>query len=153
MCTQVWNVNLTFPKIRALLLQLLYDAESKSWCALCVFFFCCCWQGESTILDMDLMTEEKSAKSTASCKVGKLRRKRKQLSVSVDLTNFTTTSIHAFLFYSDFLWLDEQLLLNRKSGPVPFKELPTLKRLKCGTIGSIRTTDRPGSRIVTVHVT
>ncbi|KAK5857741.1 hypothetical protein PBY51_010965 [Eleginops maclovinus] len=37
--------------------------------------------GESTILDMDLMTEEKSAKSSASCKVGKPGRKRKQFPV------------------------------------------------------------------------
>ncbi|KAM9341113.1 DNA (cytosine-5)-methyltransferase 3A [Symphorus nematophorus] len=37
--------------------------------------------GESTILDMDLMTEERSAKSSASCKVGKPGRKRKQFSV------------------------------------------------------------------------
>ncbi|KAM8737198.1 DNA (cytosine-5)-methyltransferase 3A isoform 4-T5 [Acanthopagrus schlegelii] len=37
--------------------------------------------GESTILDMDLMTEEKSAKSSSSCKVGKSGRKRKQFSV------------------------------------------------------------------------
>ncbi|XP_074517537.1 DNA (cytosine-5)-methyltransferase 3A isoform X4 [Sebastes fasciatus] len=37
--------------------------------------------GESTILDMDLKTEEKSAKSSASCKVGKPGRKRKQFPV------------------------------------------------------------------------
>uniref|UniRef100_A0A672I5L0 DNA (cytosine-5-)-methyltransferase n=1 Tax=Salarias fasciatus TaxID=181472 RepID=A0A672I5L0_SALFA len=37
--------------------------------------------GESTILDMDLMVEEKSTKSSASCKVGKPGRKRKQFSV------------------------------------------------------------------------
>ncbi|XP_078132990.1 DNA (cytosine-5)-methyltransferase 3A-like isoform X4 [Sander vitreus] len=37
--------------------------------------------GESTLLDMDLMTEEKSAKSSASCKVGKPGRKRKQFPV------------------------------------------------------------------------
>ncbi|XP_040916096.1 DNA (cytosine-5)-methyltransferase 3A isoform X3 [Toxotes jaculatrix] len=37
--------------------------------------------GESTILDMDLMTEEKSAKSSASCKIGKPGRKRKQFPV------------------------------------------------------------------------
>uniref|UniRef100_A0A671Z304 DNA (cytosine-5-)-methyltransferase n=1 Tax=Sparus aurata TaxID=8175 RepID=A0A671Z304_SPAAU len=37
--------------------------------------------GESTILDMDLMTEEKSAKSSTSCKVGKSGRKRKQFPV------------------------------------------------------------------------
>ncbi|XP_049917313.1 DNA (cytosine-5)-methyltransferase 3A isoform X3 [Epinephelus moara] len=37
--------------------------------------------GESTILDMDLMTEEKPAKSSASCKVGKPGRKRKQFPV------------------------------------------------------------------------
>ncbi|XP_075964251.1 DNA (cytosine-5)-methyltransferase 3A-like isoform X3 [Anarhichas minor] len=37
--------------------------------------------GESTILDMDLMKEEKSAKSSASCKVGKPGRKRKQFPV------------------------------------------------------------------------
>ncbi|XP_018559206.1 DNA (cytosine-5)-methyltransferase 3A isoform X3 [Lates calcarifer] len=37
--------------------------------------------GESTILDMDLMTEEKSAKSSASCKTGKPGRKRKQFPV------------------------------------------------------------------------
>ncbi|XP_026195167.1 DNA (cytosine-5)-methyltransferase 3A-like isoform X5 [Anabas testudineus] len=37
--------------------------------------------GESTILDMDLMTEEKSAKSSSSCKVGKPGRKRKQFAV------------------------------------------------------------------------
>ncbi|XP_049452763.1 DNA (cytosine-5)-methyltransferase 3A isoform X2 [Epinephelus fuscoguttatus] len=37
--------------------------------------------GENTILDMDLMTEEKPAKSSASCKVGKPGRKRKQFSV------------------------------------------------------------------------
>ncbi|XP_054470375.1 DNA (cytosine-5)-methyltransferase 3A-like isoform X3 [Anoplopoma fimbria] len=37
--------------------------------------------GESTILDKDLMTEEKSAKSSASCKVGKPARKRKQFPV------------------------------------------------------------------------
>ncbi|XP_044021725.1 DNA (cytosine-5)-methyltransferase 3A-like isoform X3 [Siniperca chuatsi] len=37
--------------------------------------------GESTILNMDLMTEEKSAKSSASCKVGKPGRKRKQFPV------------------------------------------------------------------------
>ncbi|XP_062296593.1 DNA (cytosine-5)-methyltransferase 3A-like isoform X6 [Scomber scombrus] len=37
--------------------------------------------GESTILDMDLMTEEKSAKSSASCKVGKPGRKLKQFPV------------------------------------------------------------------------
>ncbi|TKS86960.1 DNA (cytosine-5)-methyltransferase 3A [Collichthys lucidus] len=37
--------------------------------------------GESTILDMDLMTEEKSTKSSASCKAGKPGRKRKQFSV------------------------------------------------------------------------
>ncbi|XP_073339368.1 DNA (cytosine-5)-methyltransferase 3A-like isoform X3 [Pagrus major] len=37
--------------------------------------------GESTILDMDRMTEEMSAKSSASYKVGKSGRKRKQFSV------------------------------------------------------------------------
>ncbi|XP_071354066.1 DNA (cytosine-5)-methyltransferase 3A isoform X3 [Trachinotus anak] len=37
--------------------------------------------GESTILDMDLRTEEKLAKSNASCKTGKPGRKRKHLSV------------------------------------------------------------------------
>ncbi|XP_035530178.1 DNA (cytosine-5)-methyltransferase 3A isoform X4 [Morone saxatilis] len=37
--------------------------------------------GESTILDMDLMTEEYSAKSSASCKVGKPGRKRKPFPV------------------------------------------------------------------------
>ncbi|XP_033967662.1 DNA (cytosine-5)-methyltransferase 3A-like isoform X2 [Pseudochaenichthys georgianus] len=37
--------------------------------------------GESTILDMDLVTEEKSAKSSASCKVVKPARKRKQFPV------------------------------------------------------------------------
>ncbi|XP_070834714.1 DNA (cytosine-5)-methyltransferase 3A isoform X3 [Chaetodon trifascialis] len=37
--------------------------------------------GESTILDMDLMMEEKPAKSSASCKVGKPGRKRKQFPV------------------------------------------------------------------------
>ncbi|CAN9502370.1 unnamed protein product [Ophioblennius macclurei] len=37
--------------------------------------------GESTILDMDLMVEEKSTKSSASCKAGKPGRKRKQFSV------------------------------------------------------------------------
>ncbi|XP_053191253.1 DNA (cytosine-5)-methyltransferase 3A-like isoform X6 [Scomber japonicus] len=37
--------------------------------------------GESTILDMDLMTEEKSAKSSTSCKVGKPGRKLKQFPV------------------------------------------------------------------------
>ncbi|XP_059209881.1 DNA (cytosine-5)-methyltransferase 3A isoform X2 [Centropristis striata] len=54
--------------------------------------------GESTILDMDLMTEEKSAKSSASCKGGKLGRKRKQFPVdslgslkgSVDVGNSYT---------------------------------------------------------------
>ncbi|XP_023286527.1 DNA (cytosine-5)-methyltransferase 3A-like isoform X3 [Seriola lalandi dorsalis] len=37
--------------------------------------------GESTILDMDLRTEEKLAKNSASCKVGKPGRKRKQFPV------------------------------------------------------------------------
>ncbi|XP_010766062.1 DNA (cytosine-5)-methyltransferase 3A isoform X2 [Notothenia coriiceps] len=37
--------------------------------------------GESTILDMDLVTEEKSTKSSASCKVVKSARKRKQFPV------------------------------------------------------------------------
>nr|XP_046268744.1 DNA (cytosine-5)-methyltransferase 3A isoform X4 [Scatophagus argus] len=37
--------------------------------------------GESTILDMDLTMEEKPAKSSASCKVGKPGRKRKQFPV------------------------------------------------------------------------
>ncbi|XP_033498429.1 DNA (cytosine-5)-methyltransferase 3A isoform X2 [Epinephelus lanceolatus] len=37
--------------------------------------------GEGTILDMDLMTEEKPAKSSASCKVGKPGRKCKQFPV------------------------------------------------------------------------
>ncbi|KAL3049545.1 hypothetical protein OYC64_008904 [Pagothenia borchgrevinki] len=37
--------------------------------------------GESTILDIDLVTEEKSAKSSASCKVVKPARKRKQFPV------------------------------------------------------------------------
>ncbi|XP_069391778.1 DNA (cytosine-5)-methyltransferase 3A-like isoform X4 [Paralichthys olivaceus] len=37
--------------------------------------------GESTILDMDLMPEEKSANSSASCKIGKPGRKRKQFPV------------------------------------------------------------------------
>ncbi|XP_070697830.1 DNA (cytosine-5)-methyltransferase 3A isoform X4 [Pempheris klunzingeri] len=37
--------------------------------------------GESAMLDMDLMTEEKLAKSSASCKVGKPGRKRKQFAV------------------------------------------------------------------------
>ncbi|XP_070776521.1 DNA (cytosine-5)-methyltransferase 3A isoform X2 [Enoplosus armatus] len=37
--------------------------------------------GESTILNMDLTTGEKSAKSSASCKVGKPGRKRKQFPV------------------------------------------------------------------------
>uniref|UniRef100_A0A668AQW2 DNA (cytosine-5-)-methyltransferase n=1 Tax=Myripristis murdjan TaxID=586833 RepID=A0A668AQW2_9TELE len=37
--------------------------------------------GESTILDKDLMTEEKPAKSSASCKVGRPARKRKQFPV------------------------------------------------------------------------
>ncbi|XP_069008854.1 DNA (cytosine-5)-methyltransferase 3A isoform X3 [Embiotoca jacksoni] len=37
--------------------------------------------GESTILDMDLMAEEKSTKSSASCKAGKPGRKRKQFPV------------------------------------------------------------------------
>uniref|UniRef100_A0A8C4HTN5 DNA (cytosine-5-)-methyltransferase n=1 Tax=Dicentrarchus labrax TaxID=13489 RepID=A0A8C4HTN5_DICLA len=37
--------------------------------------------GESTILDMDLMTEEYSAKSSTSCKVGKPGRKRKPFPV------------------------------------------------------------------------
>ncbi|XP_023127407.2 DNA (cytosine-5)-methyltransferase 3A isoform X1 [Amphiprion ocellaris] len=37
--------------------------------------------GESTILDMDLMAEEKSTQSSASCKAGKPGRKRKQFAV------------------------------------------------------------------------
>ncbi|KAG7229228.1 hypothetical protein INR49_013020 [Caranx melampygus] len=37
--------------------------------------------GESTILDMDLRTEEKLAKNSASCKIGKPGRKRKQFPV------------------------------------------------------------------------
>ncbi|XP_034714355.1 DNA (cytosine-5)-methyltransferase 3A isoform X4 [Etheostoma cragini] len=37
--------------------------------------------GESTLRDTDLMTEEKSAKGSASCKVGKPGRKRKQFPV------------------------------------------------------------------------
>ncbi|XP_029316284.1 LOW QUALITY PROTEIN: DNA (cytosine-5)-methyltransferase 3A [Cottoperca gobio] len=41
--------------------------------------------GESTILDTDLTTEEKSAKSSAPCKVGKPGRKRKQFPVESSL--------------------------------------------------------------------
>lgn len=45
---------------------------------------------------MDLMTEEKSTKSSASCKAGKPGRKRKQFSVSVDLTfnSYIHSSLH-----------------------------------------------------------
>ncbi|CAM9257947.1 unnamed protein product [Lampetra planeri] len=42
---------------------------------------CAAEAGERTILDMDLMTEEMAAKSSASFKVGKLGRKRKQFPV------------------------------------------------------------------------
>lgn len=52
-----------------------------------MWFFLCFRQGESTILDMDLVTEEKSAKSSASCQAGKPGRKCKQFAVSADFTD------------------------------------------------------------------
>lgn len=42
-------------------------------------------QGESTILDMDLVTEEKSSKSSTSSQLAKPGKKRKQFQVSVHI--------------------------------------------------------------------
>ncbi|MEQ2259338.1 hypothetical protein XENORESO_010149 [Xenotaenia resolanae] len=53
--------------------------------------------GESTMLGMDLMEEQRLAFSSASFKVGKPGRKRKQFAVSIDL--ILHQCLHAYLLY------------------------------------------------------